>query len=68
MAMVCTSMSTVPGMKGNGKMIFSMEMDLKNGQMAVLMKEPIQVERSMAMEFIYGMMDRSMKANGQKTK
>ena len=53
-------------MKATGKMIYSTVEERKHGQMAQFMKEIINKERSMALEFIVGVMAPGMRESGKK--
>ena len=53
-------------MKATGKMIYSTVEERRLGQMAQFMKEIINKERSMALEFIVGVMAQDMRESGKK--
>ena len=55
-------------MRGNEKMIFNKDLELKFGVMAAPFLETILTAKNMDMESIYGMMGRNTKDNGYSIK
>ena len=68
MDMAHISMSTEPGTKAIGRMISSMVMELKRGQMVPNMMDTTKKVKNTETAHIFGQMDRNTAAIGRTTK